>query len=420
MTDKNLIIRIKDLWKQDKTEFVTQVITLILIILAIYIAIMEALHYDVSKYVHPLILGMIAFLCLHFILERLKTITEMKELLKDNSGSLAKITDSLELEKSTGVDMLDKNFRGSLIKALKNYVDVRNLQSTAQESNPEFGRIVNRFLRDQNKVLEDLAESRLDVSHERKAFTYGVMADVFETRFDAVSYKDLEFWNSNDFEDEAYFEICRQQATLGKTIVTRIFVLDYSKCFTPIVSEDLIYTLERQFKANIGWAVSIDEEFPQPLKNKLNHSENLDIKPDFAVFDSGKAIARFTTSDPRTFEMIFQTGTKESQKIIDAQKNLYADFLGNCWVMNSIFKENSGLKECLRKESIKNAYENRKKRIEKTVEGPTFEPGELAIVVDSPEKIRTKLEHFKKVMDEYHTKTGRTRNVRRPGHTKKK
>jgi hypothetical protein len=161
----------------------------------------------------------------------------------------------------------------------------------------------------------------------------------------------------------------------------------------------------------MGWALVPYEELNQAIKDSLERNSDYLIKPDFALFDVDKAVSIFNTSEPRTFEVVFNTGTENSTKVIREQHEMYAQFLENCWIANNLFEENAKYDIGDNQEAILKSYQKRKARIEDKLNGFNFESDKFAFLVKSPDEVREKLTKFKGMMDDYHVITGRSRKA---------
>ncbi len=357
----SLVDRIKDIWQNHSVEFAVNVFLVVVVIGGIIISALEFFKvkeiwgFSVHETLGAFVGGMIAFLALHFVMERFNAIWNIENDIKNVEVSFRKSNLVSELEKESKLHHLKDSTLATLKNSLEDYVNLHDLIAHSGNKNKGFEAIANSRLGRQNDLLKFLSEGKIKVLN-REAFEVNELLLGKYSTFDAVSYNDLEFWTSSVPEDIEYYEVCRKHFKEGRedTRITRIFVFEatgdrdiFSNNITREYKDEngsnissiqaLIQTLEKHMDAKMAWAVAIKEEFDNNLTHSIN--EYLNGIPDFALFDRGKAVSFFRTNDRdgRTFEILFDLDVPGRKTKIEGIKKLYFRILGNCWLVNKHF-----------------------------------------------------------------------------------
>jgi tetrahydromethanopterin S-methyltransferase subunit G len=228
-------------------------------------------------------------------------------------------------------DMVDHNSaHKKYTPEVEQYMRMHELDRHLRRQNPSessFGNVAFHLLSDPIDILGSLANGRIEVPDYLMGLTFDHVMDAYSDRFDGVSHNDLAFWNSDKPSDRSYHEASYEAAK--RMIVTRLFIvpehhLEHQR-------QAIVRVLKRQMIENISWALVIEED--------LEHLR-LHGRPDFALFDGGKAVSYFR-GQIRRFVVTFRTEgfLKENDAEIDVQLRRYFMLLTQCLLVSESFSQ---------------------------------------------------------------------------------
>ena len=256
----------------------------------------------------------------HFAIERFATISRLEHKL-DLVHDVALLAD------------FEPRQRNIHARATRDFVELQRTIGRLTTDDEFFRPLSVELLESPALLLNRLALGRLIVPPYQVVAAQQQLGRVFTSRFDAVSEKDIDFWDES-VESEEYFIAAgyfRQNSDAIKrgTIVTRIFVVTLRDLNEKI--DRLVRVLERQQRAGIGWAVVVFEE----LEDEVRRTGG---RLDFAIFNSGQAVSYFRREYPRRFETVFRIRSHASnEREIRLQLRLHQLLIAECWLVNDKF-----------------------------------------------------------------------------------
>lgn len=411
VTDSNLKESLRSLYNKHPSEFYSIIVLLALVAGAAIAEIIASFRSEhiVNELIFILVIGLI----LHFCIERLsvmnrneekanlslKSVNDSKKILgelKSSSGAIA--ADIKALRENNLADLSDGKLRQYGNTLVNHYVSLQKTRLESERRNPIFGEFVEKFVAEETELFSNLSNGKLRVSNDRAATVYNQVANFYKDRFDAVSENDLDYWSGEEGpEAEVYLDVGRRQIDDLKTVATRIFIFRLKLLNNQ--TERIAQVLEKQHRIGFAWGIAIQEELDTKMKE-------FEVKPDFALFDYGKAISIFRKTTERKFDIYFDTESETKRKI-EHYKNLHRELIPECWFVNKKFAEviTDPLEE-KDKEHVNARAARFNKNLNDTLGNSVTEHENFVLIAHKPEEIKPKLERLKATVSSYRTARG--------------
>lgn len=209
-------------------------------------------------------------------------------------------------------------------RAMRCYIQLESRWKLGKPSAAGLAGAMDYFVSDHLVALEKLSTGVISVPEAQLAYAHGILCAKLGKRFDAVSERDLGFWLSAQSAD---YHAVTARAIKGGMKVNRIFILSLREINEH--ADQIVRVLAKQHAAGIGWGVALAEDLN--LAGAVAH-----LSRDFGLFEGVRA-ATFFRKDNRRFEAYFNTA--ENSPMIELQRELFDELIGECWLVNSAFVE---------------------------------------------------------------------------------
>lgn len=218
--------------------------------------------------------------------------------------------------------------------AMGHYMHVQQLKLSLAGQNSMYGRVADGLLKDPLRTLENLARGSASVPDYQIGHANNLLIGSLRHRFDAASYDDLAFWQSQSQVDARYrraiYDAIKRAA--DPIIATRIFIFPANSLGDRV--DAIAAVIKEQMEHGIFWAVAMEEDVKEELE-QLEPGASLD----FALFDVDRAVSYFRKQ--RKFDVTFHTGGFNDNGLeIERQVRAYRVLLANCWVASLHFASN--------------------------------------------------------------------------------
>lgn len=325
--------------------------------------------------VDSVILILLGVIGTHFAIERFSTISriERKLDLVNDAAPLAEFGPAQQRMHA---------------EATRDYLAIQRAIARLSSDEMFFAKLTDSLMKPSTQLLAELAKGRLIVPPYQVVAAQETLGRAFTKRFDAVSEKDIDFWDER-VESEEYFIAAgyfRQNSDAIKrgTTVTRIFILALRDLMENI--DRLTTILEQQHRAGIGWGIVVQEE----MADELRHPQG---RLDFAIFDHGKAITYFRREYPRRFETVLRISfMPENEREVQQQIRIHQCLLAECWMVNPTFIEcYKGAHGDNVAAEVDAMLTRRNEHVRRFVDDFQVNKEPFAFVADKPAEVRDKL-----------------------------
>ena len=323
------------------------------------------------------LLGAIA---LHGILQRF-TSREIRDDVIDIRQNLADLI------------ALDNSHR-AFGRATAHYLEIQELKVKLRDrGNSAFAEVTEKLLAHPFGILEALSEARVTVPEELVPTTLGMVIDAYQSRFDAVSYDDLNFWYERKTLAQRYLHLNIASIRKGY-VVTRMFIFHYHQLADVTQRAKMVDVLANQMSVGISWALAIYEDLepglpPGPL--------------DFALHAGDRAVSTFRREGEGRFITVFSTGgvVPKNDERVEGLRLLYGALLSELWMVSANFVDKHlGANDPEVVTQLKGDASIHNRRLKasshKDPEHPIF-----PFVISAEGEIAPKLEELAKIYQEY-------------------
>lgn len=256
----------------------------------------------------------------HFAVERFSTIRRLEEKL-DSINEVAELADLPTRQRD-----IHRRASSAFIQLQK---DIGNLRPDEKY----FKGLSNELLVPLDKMLQQLAKARIMAPPYQIVAIQEKLGKVFTRRFDAVTERDLDFWDQSPEPDvysvaEGYFNQHVHAIKRG-TVLTRIFIVTLRDITER--HDRLCRVLRRHQLAGIGWGLAVFEELEEPLRATEG-------RLDFGLFDRGRALSYFQREYPWRLEVVFRMDAHAANEAeIKLQIAIHQQLIAECWCVSGEF-----------------------------------------------------------------------------------